>query len=86
MKGKRLLALILLPCALLLSGCEASTQMQIYENDTYSFSTHLTQPRTAQDIKCKDQIPGIENYLKTAQVAIKDKSTDQVSDLSLIHI
>lgn len=83
MKGKRLLALILLPCALLLSGCEARTQMQIYENDTYSFSTHLTQPRTAQDIKCKDQIPGIEDYLKTAQVAIKDQSTDRVSDCTI---
>ncbi len=83
MKGKRLLALMLLPLALLLSGCQADTQMQIYENDTYSFSTHLTQPRTAQDIKCKDQIPGIEDYIKTAQVAIKDKSTDQVSDCTI---
>ncbi|WP_122819530.1 LppM family (lipo)protein [Varibaculum vaginae] len=83
MKRKRLLALALLPLALLLSGCEASTQMQIYENDTYSFSTHLTQPRTAQNIKCKDQIPGIENYLKTAQVAIKDKSTEKVSDCTI---
>ena len=83
MKRKRLLALALLPLALLLSGCEASTQMQIYNNDTYSFSTHLTQPRTAQDIKCKDQIPGIENYLKTAQVEIKDKSTDRVSDCTI---
>ena len=83
MKGKRLLALILLPCAILLAGCEASTQMQIYGNDTYSFSTHLTQPRTTQDIKCKDQIPGIEDYLKTSQVEIKDKSTDQVSDCTI---
>ena len=83
MKSKRLLALILLPCAILLAGCEASTQMQIYGNDTYSFSTHLTQPRTTQDIKCKDQIPGIEDYLKTSQVEIKDKSTDQVSDCTI---
>lgn len=83
MKGKRALALVLLPLALLLSGCQASTQMQIYENDTYSFSTHLTQPRTAQDIKCKDQIPGIEDYTKTALVKIKDKSTDQVSDCTI---
>lgn len=83
MNRKRLLALTLLPLALILSACQSYTQMQIYDNDTYSFSTHLMQPRTAQDIKCKDQIPGIEDYLKTAQVTITDKSTDQLSDCTI---
>lgn len=81
MQRKRNLWIVawLLPLCVFLSACESHTRLEVNANDTYTIHTHFEQPRSSQDLKCEDQLPGLEQYSSAPTVKIEDKSSAERS-------